>query len=165
MGEVAGRSGDGEFISVLRGSFFEWIGGWGYRGSLSSPPFFLHDLRGLYASFLAYRILGLFSVLSQCLSIVLLGSEGFFSLWLYLFMYLWVLDLYLFILHIRKHISCFNASCFSASCPLIHSCVRIVTVCGKEFCFPLLFLLALPPYRIWPIPRLPKTTVKSIFLI
>lgn len=76
---MAGRSGDGEFISVLRGSFFEWIGGWGYRGSLSSPPpFFLHDLRGLYASFLAYRILGLFSVLSQCLSIVLLGSEGFF---------------------------------------------------------------------------------------
>lgn len=43
-----------------------------------APPFFLHDLRGLYASFLAYRILGLFSVLSQCLSIVLLGSEGFF---------------------------------------------------------------------------------------
>lgn len=25
-----------------------------------APPFFLHDLRGLYASFLAYRILGLF---------------------------------------------------------------------------------------------------------
>lgn len=134
-----------------------------------APPFFLHDLRGLYASFLAYRILGLFSVLSQCLSIVLLGSEGFFSLWLYLFMYLWFSDLYLFILHIRKHISCFNASCFSASCPLIHSCVRIVTVCGKEFCIPLLFLSALPPYRIWPIPRLPKTTAKhtakSIFLV
>lgn len=80
-------------------------------------------------------------------------------------MYLWFLDLYPFILHIRKHISCFNASCFSASCPLIHSCVRIITVCGKEFCFPLLFLSALPPYRIWPIPRLPKTTAKSIFLV